>query len=119
MTKEMFKSIAEWQKETFGQATSLSKIHHLREEIAELETAIILNKRVGDLDKEGTEKFLLTYKDIEMEFADCFILLFGAASCQGFSYDDICRVIYEKMLINRNRKWGKPKENGVVNHIKS
>jgi hypothetical protein len=53
-----------------------------------------------------------------MEFADCFILLFGAAASDGMSYDDICKAIDEKMEINFNRKWGKPNNDGVVNHIR-
>lgn len=53
-----------------------------------------------------------------MEFADCFTLLFGAASSYGMSYNDILNCIEDKMIINKKRKWGKPDENGVVNHIK-
>ena len=54
-----------------------------------------------------------------MEFADCFILLFGAAAADGMSYTDICSCIEEKMKINYKREWGEPDENGVVNHIKT
>ncbi len=53
-----------------------------------------------------------------MEFADCFILLFGSAASDGMTYDDIVDAINKKMEINLNRKWGKPDENGIVNHIK-
>jgi hypothetical protein len=53
-----------------------------------------------------------------MEFADCFILLFGAANSAGFSYNEILKSIDEKMEINLTRKWGKPNEDGVVNHLK-
>lgn len=52
------------------------------------------------------------------EFADCFILLFGAADIFGMSYEDICKAIDDKMSINYKRNWGKPDENGVVNHVK-
>lgn len=101
MKKRQFYGITEWQNKTFGPATPLSKIAHLAEELQEL---------VDDLKSDN--------KDKRLEFADCFILLFGAAASDGMSYQDICNCIDEKMSINYKRKWGIPKENGVINHIK-
>lgn len=103
MKKEQFESITKWQKETFGSATALSKIAHLKEEIKELEIELCFH--------DEPEKAL-------MEFADCFTLLFGAADSYGLSYELICKAIDDKMAINRKRKWGEPKANGVVNHIR-
>lgn len=102
MTKEQFEAISQWQNETFGQATALSKLSHLNQEIIELNTEIIGNT-----------------EHKKMEFADCFILLFGCAASDGMTYEDICKAIDDKMEINKKRTWGKPNENGVVNHIKS
>jgi len=101
MRQEQFESISQWQKETFGQATPLSKLVHLKQEIKELKK---------DIKNNSAEK--------RLEFADCFFLLFGCASASGMSYEDICNAIQEKFEINKNRKWGKPDQNGVVNHIK-
>lgn len=101
MTKQQFEEITKWQKETFGQATTLSKLAHLSEELTELRLAI-------DFDKS----------DKKLEFADCFFLLFGAAAADGMTYDDICKAISEKFEINKQRKWGKPNADGVVNHIR-
>ena len=101
MTKDQFISIAGWQNITFGHATALSKMAHLVEEVQELVTALQNN----DQSKR-------------IEFADCFILLFGAAASDGMSYDDICLAIDEKMSINYKRSWGKIEENGVVHHTK-
>lgn len=101
MTQEQFIKITSWQESTFGQATSLSTLNHLFEELKEVCLDIVAN---------NPEK--------RLEFADCFILLFGAAKRDGMTYEDICNAIDEKMEINYKRKWGKPKENGVVNHIK-
>ena len=103
MKKKQFTEITKWQKKTFGQATPLSKIAHLKEEVEELEQAVYKNENVSST---------------LMEFADCFILLFGAASSYGMDYEHICEAIEAKMKINRVRKWGVQKENGVVNHIK-
>lgn len=101
MTQEQFEAITKWQRETFGQATALSKLEHLKQEIEELIEAI----KTNDQNKRH-------------EFADCLILLFGAASSDGMTYEDICNAIAEKMEINYQRKWGKPDENGVVNHVR-
>ena len=102
MNQELFDEITQWQKETFGvQFTPLSKIAHLAEEIQEL---------VADLQENSPYT--------RLEYADCFILLFGSAAANGMTYEDICNAINEKMIINKARKWGKPNEQGVVNHIK-
>lgn len=101
MTQKQFKSIIEWQTKTFGKSTALSKIAHLTEEVQEL---------ITDLQNNSVGK--------KLEFADCFILLFGAAAADGMEYEDICNAIEEKMNINYKRNWGMPQKNGVINHIK-
>jgi NTP pyrophosphatase (non-canonical NTP hydrolase) len=101
MNKDQFESITKWQIETFGNATALSKLNHLREEIEELNDALQQND-----------------ENRRLEFADCFILLFGCAASDGYTYEHICRAIDEKMKINKERKWGKANKNGVVNHIR-
>lgn len=91
MTEKQFIDITKWQKETFGQATPHSKIAHLKEEIKELDWSIT------SMEPEI---------DIRNEFAECFLLLFGAAGAHGMSYHDICDAIDNKMKINRLRVWG-------------
>lgn len=100
MNEKQFNEITQWQNETFKQATALSKIAHLAEELHEL---------TSDLQTNNPDK--------RLEFADCFILLFGAAKSAGMGYIDILAAIDEKMAINYQRKWGKPNADGVVNHI--
>jgi len=101
MTKELFIETIQWQNETFKKATALSKLAHLKEELQEL---------TNDVENDKPEKIL--------EFADCFILLFGAAASAGFTYENIQEAIEEKMNINYRRKWGKPNEFGYVKHEK-
>lgn len=101
MKKTQFEQIIEWQKETFGKATSLSKLAHLKQEIKELKKDLKNNN-----------------PDTRLEFADCFFLLFGCASANGMSYEDICNAIQEKFEINQKRTWGNPDKDGVVNHVK-
>jgi len=100
MTKQQFNEITEWQKATFSKSTPLSKIAHLTDELAELSYDLV-NKKAEQ----------------RLEFADCFFLLFGCAADAGMTYEDICSAIQEKFEINKKRKWGEPKENGVVNHL--
>lgn len=107
MTKEQFQSVIEWQKKTFGEATTMSKLNHLAEEIIELIDAVDSHDGTPEHEKEQ-----------RLEFADCFLLLFGAANAAGMTYEDIVKCCNDKMEINRSRKWGKPQANGVVNHIR-
>jgi NTP pyrophosphatase (non-canonical NTP hydrolase) len=99
MKADQFDKIVQWQTDTFGHATALSKIAHLAEELQEL---------VDDLKSNNPDK--------RLEFADCFTLLFGAAASDGMSYEQIIAAIDEKMAINYKRTWGKPDDNGVVHH---
>lgn len=133
MTRDQFIEISKWQDETFGQATALSKMYHLAEEVIELMNALKpLNPVYKDiqtdfgedyagqeLDKEENKKLNnLCEAEIRKEFADCFLLLFGAAASHGYTFEEITGLIAEKHRINRARKWGKPDANGVVRHVK-
>ena len=107
MHKSQFEEITDWQKATFPNATTKSKILHLMQEVEEL-----LNE-VEPCEDGATGTYAT-----KMEFADSFILLFGAAREFGMNYQQICDAIDKKMQINYQRKWGKPNANGVVNHVK-
>lgn len=106
MNAKQFNSITKWQDKTFPEATADSKMKHLKEELEEVQDAY--NKKFTDFD----------YHEMTLEFADCFLLLYGCAAKCGMDYEEICDAIDEKMRINKSRKWGKPDENGVVKHIK-
>jgi NTP pyrophosphatase (non-canonical NTP hydrolase) len=99
----------DWQLVTFTQATPISKLKHLEQEVAETIRAI----ETFDGDEEQ-----ISDADIREEFADCFALLFGAALAFGLSVEDIADAMEAKLEKNKKRKWGQPDQNGVVNHIK-
>lgn len=101
MTKELLEQIHKWQKETFIEANAVSKLHHLKKELNELMSEVELET-----------------DDSAEEYADCFLLLYGSAMAYGMSYEDILYAIEAKFNKNKARKWGKPDENGVVEHIK-
>lgn len=100
MTEQLFNEATRWQEETFPRATALSKAHHLKKEVKEL----IVSIETSDPNRR-------------LEYADCFLLIFGSAKANGMSYEDICNAIKEKLEICKNRKWGEPDENGVQEHI--
>lgn len=107
MTEELFKRITDWQQKTFGKATSFSKLEHLKDEIEEVSDALEWFSEEKELSQQVME-----------EYADCFLLLYGSASCYGMSFDDITKAIAAKMDKNEARKWGEPDVRGVVKHIK-
>lgn len=102
MNKKQFKAITKWQKKTFKTAVPESVLMHLKDEIIELEKELFCGDR----------------QNIKSEFADCFILLFGAAKLRGFDYKDICKMIDKKFDIIQKRTWNKPDENNIVKHKK-
>ena len=72
--------------------------------------------KIAHLIKEVDELYRSPY-DIE-EYADCFILILDAARKAGYDVSDITSAMWDKLEVNRQRKWGKPDENGVVEHIR-
>lgn len=100
MNKLLLERVTKWQDATFGQATPLSKLAHLRKELVELEVEIGSDLSFG----------------AEEEYADCFLLLYGSAIKYGMTWDTINLAISRKMDKNEKRKWGKPDAEGVVEH---
>jgi len=90
--------IGDWQDATFTEATALSKMSHLAKEVIELNKAL----------RNGDEI------EIAEELADCQHLLFGIASKCGMN---LHAATIEKFDVNKGRNWGKPDENGVVEHL--
>jgi len=89
--------IAQWSDATFGSSRPATRpLHHLAKEILEL----------------------LEAPDDQMEYADCLILLLDAFRMGGGSADDLIETCFQKLEINKKRKWGDPDENGVVEHIR-
>lgn len=101
MNKQLFKEVTEWQEATFSVINPIGLLNHLEQEVEELKS---------DIRNDNPDK--------RLEYADCFILLMGAAKADGMSYEDICQAISEKLEINKKRVWGEPDSNGVINHVK-
>ena len=52
-----------------------------------------------------------------VEYADMLILLLGAFKRTGGTAEQLVQAALDKVEINKVRKWGKPDENGVIEHI--
>jgi NTP pyrophosphatase (non-canonical NTP hydrolase) len=104
--------VHQWADSTFGHDRKVTAaLHHLKQEVPELIDAI---------EKTGiTKRPENGNPEIEFEFADCFILILNAASKYGLTADQLMEIAQKKLQICKERKWGKPDENGVVNHIKA
>jgi len=97
MTEQLFNEITTWQSETFPNANAFSKACHLRQEVEEL---------IIDLESDNPNR--------RLEFADIFLLAYGAAKADGMTFQDCIDAVKEKFEINKKRKWGKPDSNGVI-----
>ncbi len=90
-------SITEWADSIFGKDRKPEYIlQHLKKEIEEL------IKEPSRLE----------------EYADVGILWLNSAAKAGHNVDDLYFSMVGKMMVNKSRKWGKPDENGVVEHLR-
>jgi len=90
------KSVGVWGDATFPNADIKAKVCHLKKEVKELENAS-------------------TECGIAEETADCFLLLLHIAHKSNF---DLLAAAQIKMIVNRKRKWGKPDNDGVIEHVR-
>lgn len=110
-TKEFQDNISTWQDQTFDKATIESIKSHLAEEVLELvgeeifKKALLKHEKNNKIDEDNDNE----------ESADIVLLLNHLAHKSGFNLLDETLNKFEK---NKKRKWGKPDENGVVNHVK-
>ena len=52
------------------------------------------------------------------EYADVGILWLSAADKAGYKIDELYFAMIGKLMVNKSRKWGKPDENDVVEHLR-
>lgn len=102
--QKLMDDIREWSAATFGEGQrTIPILHHLIKEVPEAIEAV---KEVENITLKG-----------RFEFADCMMLLLDAANHYGMTADDLIRFTNFKLDVNRQRKWGKPDENGVIEHL--
>jgi len=110
--QQLADSISLWSDATFGYAQrTIPIINHLKNEIEEL---------VIEVKKEEAEASMV---DREIgravwEFADCMMLLLDAITHHGITMGTMMQAVSLKLEANKRRKWGKPDENGVIEHLR-
>lgn len=108
-----------WSDQAFGNAQRTKAIlFHLKKEVPEAIEAVRQKEKVDHDGSVGVGEFYRKSKNAAFEFADCFMLILDAASHFGMTANDLFMVTKEKLEINKTREWGKPDENGVVEHIR-
>jgi predicted house-cleaning noncanonical NTP pyrophosphatase (MazG superfamily) len=90
--------VGEWSDQKFGENREpTALLNHLKKEVDEI---------------------IREPYDLE-EYADAFMLLVDAARLAGFNMTDVFNAMWLKFEKNKNREWGLPDENGVVEHIRN
>lgn len=84
---------AAWVADTFPGITTKNKLDHLRKEIDEIES---------------------NPSDVA-EYADAIMILTSAAHGEGISVEAITKAAWEKIEINKTRKWAQGRD-GVFEH---
>ncbi len=93
--EDLVRRVIAFQESRFPKQTVDGKLAHLQREIKELR------------DEPSDHS----------EWADCLILLLGAAFKHGFDLDGLIVNAHAKMDINEDRQWGEPDAEGVCHHI--
>lgn len=103
---EFQKEVGEWGEVTFPKSYINSVIDHFDDESKEL---------IGNFkDEEGNRFSFVSYTNADEEAADCVLLLLHYCHKRDIS---LMQLMEDKMKVNRERKWGKPDERGVVRHV--
>lgn len=117
--QKLMDDIREWSDSTFGDAQrTIPILHHLKKEVPELISAVKDMQAAGIDNSIGVGEFSHKISVMKLEFADCLMLLLDAASHADIDAEELMKVTKIKLEINKDRKWGKPDENGVVEHIR-
>lgn len=111
-------NIFEWSNKTFStQKTPIPILKHLIKEI-EKELIPALKKHYENK-KHGTSPTIAgpDLLHVYHEFADVQILLLDAQAHISLSIEQLMTFMYQKMEINKARKWKAPDGDGICEHI--
>lgn len=107
---ETQETISAWGRKTFGEPDALAIGARMNCEVAELLVAL---RNVRDTD-QGPEA-LLCREEAVKECGDVYIMLVQVADALGV---DLQAVVEAKMMVNRDRTWGKT-ASGKVQHVEA
>lgn len=97
--KNFWHEQAEWSQKTFGtdqERGPEGPLKHLAKEV---------------------EECLKNTKDL-VEYCDLLFLVFDSTRRAGFTYDQLVTAAFDKLEINKSRKWGKASATEAVEHIR-
>ena len=117
--QNLMNEISTWSDATFGEGQrNPAIVHHLKKEVDELIEA--LNKTEADKNDDTVSigEWARQVERTRLEYADCMMLLLDSAKHFEMSAEMLLEITRQKLEINKRRKWGKPDENGIVEHIK-
>lgn len=112
--QDFIDAVIKWQDSTFLEGNMYGVMNHLDREYKEF-------KEVADLFVDDHFRHLPlacqwdARENLGKEMADMVLLIISAASHCDI---DLNKAVWEKLEINKKRKWGKPDAEGVVSHIK-
>jgi len=114
--QKLMDEISEWSDKTFGENQRNPAIaFHLKKEVDELIWAIKAHQN-GNKPSVSVKGDMLVER-VFLEYADCFMLILDSATHLGINADDLIAYARIKLEINKARRWGKPDENGVIEHL--
>lgn len=104
-----WKEQGEWSEETFGPTSErgpIGPLQHLQKEVGEA--------LAEALDVNGS------MENLAMEIVDCQFLVFDAARRCGLTFVRFVELCFEKLAINRTRKWNdwRKSVNAPVEHVR-
>jgi len=118
--QKLMDALVAWSDGQFGtDDRTIGILYHLKKEVDELIDSTKKTKLLLGDDSTYVDELTDQIDKTDMEFADCFMLLLDAASHSYIDAEQLIGLSYKKMEINKNRKWGEPDENGVVEHVKT
>lgn len=97
--ERFWKEQGDWSQKTFGldsERGPIGSLKHLQKEVEEV---------LQDLDDK-------------MEYIDCFFLIVDAIRRRGISIQEFEQLLFQKLEINKARKWGAKSSDGPVEHIR-
>lgn len=112
--QDFMNETSKWSDKTFDDGCFSSErsvpiSYHLQKEAAEL---------THSLSRYYDNRTALNLAAAKEELADCMTLILDCATHFGCNADELVTACYNKLEINKERQWGEPDENGVVEHLK-
>jgi NTP pyrophosphatase (non-canonical NTP hydrolase) len=102
------KYVHQWRSRTFSCHDLVAMTEHLAEEATELGDEVSTHLAFADS---------VSFKNCQMEIADCLVLTLDIATRLGMSSEDVVLAVIQKIMVNEKRSWA-INEHGKLRHVK-